>query len=289
MAASFTAQAELNVFACEPEWADLTQKIGGDQVKVFSATHGLQDPHHVQARPKLLAKASRADLLVCTGAELEVGWLPVILQRTGNPNIQPGQPGYFMATDYVPLLEKPIAFDRSLGDVHAKGNPHIQTSPANIQKVAQHIAERLAELDPAHAETYRANWQAFDVKWTQKMQQWQQQTAFLKGQPIVTHHQGWIYLIKWLGLNEVATLEPKPGVAPTSSHLMEVLNIVKRTGAKVDIYAAYQDNKADLWLAKRAHIKAVKLPFTVGGTPQAKDIFSLFDDTFQRLVKAYRD
>lgn len=284
---SLNAQAKVSVFACEPEWASLTKTLGGDDVKVYAATHGLQDPHHIQARPKLLAKASRADLTVCTGAELEVGWLPIILQRTGNPKIQTGQPGSFMATDYVTLLEKPVAFDRSLGDVHAKGNPHIQTSPSNIQQVAQHLAKRLAEIDPNHAADYQHNLTVFNQKWNQHIKRWRQETAFLKDQPIVVHHKGWAYLVKWLGLKEVATLEPKPGVSPTSSHLVQVLNTIKNTQAKVDVYAAYQDNKADLWIQQKAHIKAVKLPFTVGGTPQAKDLFSLFDDTFQRLTQAY--
>lgn len=284
---SFSAQAQISVFACEPEWASLTQTLGGDNVKVYSATHGLQDPHHIQARPKLLSKASRADLLVCTGAELEVGWLPIILQRTGNPKIQTGQPGSFMATDFVPILDKPLAFDRSLGDVHAMGNPHIQTSPSNIQKVAEHLAQRLANIDPSHAADYQHNWTVFNQKWTQHVKHWREETAFLKDQPIVVHHKGWAYLVQWLGLKEVATLEPKPGVSPTSDHLVQVLNTIKNTNAKVDIYAAYQDNKADLWIQNKANVKAVKLPFTVGGTPKAKDLFSLFDDTFQRLTQAF--
>src|SRR5215468_3258665 len=148
------AHAALRVFACEPEWAALTQELGGSLVDVSSATNALQDPHQVQARPSLIARMRAADLVVCTGAELEIGWLPVLLQQSGNAKVQPGQPGNFAAADYVRKLEVPTQLDRAQGDVHASGNPHIQTDPRNIALVGSALATRLAQVDPAHATQY---------------------------------------------------------------------------------------------------------------------------------------
>src|SRR5215470_1201261 len=148
------AQAALRVLACEPEWGALTQELGGSLVDVSVATSALQDPHQIQAKPSLIARTRNADLVVCTGAELEVGWLPVLLQQSGNAKVQPGQPGHFAAADYVRKLEVPTQLDRAQGDVHAAGNPHIQTDPRNIALVATALAQRLAQVDPPHAAEY---------------------------------------------------------------------------------------------------------------------------------------
>ncbi|HHJ21037.1 MAG TPA: zinc ABC transporter substrate-binding protein [Gammaproteobacteria bacterium] len=280
------ALAKVNIFACEPEWAALSREIGGNLVKVKSATTGLQDPHHIQARPSLLARARRADLLVCTGAELEIGWLPVLLQKTGNPRIQPGQPGYFMATDAVRLLDIPAKLDRSLGDVHAAGNPHIQTDPRRIAKVAKALSARLQQIDSAHAADYQKHYADFDQRWTTALQGWQQQAAGLRGKSIIVQHKSWVYLENWLGLKELATLELKPGVPATTGHLSKVLSLVQSQHADAIIYAAYQSPKSARWLAKKSGLPAVKLPFTLGGTQQATDLFSLFNDTLTRLTQA---
>src|SRR5436309_458796 len=154
--AATSAFAALNVFATVPEWGALTEELGGDKVKVYTATNALQDPHHVEAKPSLIARARGADLVVATGAELEIGWLPLVTQQAGNPKIQPGKPGYFEATAYVTLLEKPTRLDRAEGDVHPGGNPHIQTDPRNIGRVAGPLAARLADLDPENAAYYQA-------------------------------------------------------------------------------------------------------------------------------------
>jgi zinc/manganese transport system substrate-binding protein len=149
------ALAVLNVFATVPEWGALADELGGDKIKVYTATNALQDPHHVEAKPSLIARARSADLVVATGAELEVGWLPLVLLQAGNPKVQPGKPGYFEATQFVTTLEKPTRLDRADGDVHPAGNPHIQTDPRNIARVAAPLSARLAELDPANAAYYR--------------------------------------------------------------------------------------------------------------------------------------
>src|SRR5437867_9488872 len=165
VAAAVPAVAALNVFATVPEWGALVEELGGDKVKVYIATNALQDPHHVEAKPSLIARARAADLMVATGAELEIGWLPLVTQQAGNPKIQPGKPGYFEAASYVTLLEKPTRLDRAEGDVHPGGNPHIQTDPRNIARVAAPLAARLAELDPENAAFYQARYKAFAARW----------------------------------------------------------------------------------------------------------------------------
>jgi zinc/manganese transport system substrate-binding protein len=280
------ARAALNVFACEPEWGALVQELGGDKVTVYNATQALQDVHHVQAKPSLIAKARSANLMVCTGMELEIGWLPMVLRQAGNAEVQPGKPGYFEAGNCVQHLEIPQRLDRAEGDIHPQGNPHIQTDPRNIGKVGDALALRLADLDPANAVFYQARHHDFAQRWQEAIKHWEAQAAPLKGIAIVVQHKAFPYMNEWLGLREVATLEPKPGVEPSGSHLAEVLAQLQRQPAKMVIRAAYNDDRASLWLAERAKIPAVALPFTVGGDDRAKDLFGLFDDTVQRLLEA---
>ncbi|HMN77633.1 MAG TPA: zinc ABC transporter substrate-binding protein [Burkholderiaceae bacterium] len=283
--AGHAAQAAIKVLACEPEWGALVQELAGDKASVYVATTGLQDPHHIQARPSLVAAARTTDLLVCTGAELEVGWLPVLIRQSGNNAIQPGKPGNFAAADFVRKLEVPDRLDRADGDVHAAGNPHIQTDPRNIALVAGPLAKRLAEIDPANAATYQARAADFATRWSAAIARWEKQAAPLRGTPIVVQHKAFPYLEQWLGLVEVAALEPKPGIEPTSAHLSAVLAELQTRPAKMILRAAYNDGRGAEWLADRARLPVVVLPFTVGGDEQAKDLFSLFDDTVQRLLK----
>ena len=279
------ASAALNVFATVPEWGALAQELGGGDVNVYTATNALQDPHRVEARPSLIAKARAADLVVATGAELEVGWLPLVIQQAANARVRPGAPGYFEAAAQVPLLGKPTRLDRAEGDVHPAGDPHIQTDARNIGRVAQALAARLSQLDAAHAAQYDARLKSFTDRWTAAVAKWEQQAAPLKGVPVVVQHKGFTYLVTWLGLKEVAALEPKPGMEPTSAHLASVLATLQSQPAKMVLRAAYQGDRASSWLAERTPVKPVVLPFTVGGTEGAKDLFGLFDDTIQRLRK----
>ncbi len=283
---SLPALAALNILACEPEWGALAGELGGDKVTVYNATTALQDPHTIQARPSLLARARNADLLACTGAELEAGWLPILLRQSGNANIQPGKAGYFEAAAYVQKLEIPARVDRADGDVHASGNPHIQTDPRNIALVADALAKRLSQLDPANAAHYEARHRVFADKWQAAIQRWEKQATPLRGMPVVVQHKSFPYLSRWLGLQEIAALEPRPGVEPSSGHLSEVLTQLSRQPVKMVLRAAYQDGRSSEWLAGRAHIHAVSLPFTVGGSEQARDLFGLFDDTLQKLLAA---
>jgi zinc/manganese transport system substrate-binding protein len=278
------AFAKLNVFACEPEWAALAQELGGDQVSVYSATTGLQDPHRVEARPSLIARVRSADLLVCTGAELEVGWLPLLLTQSGNPKIQAGSPGYLEASQYVPKLEVPRVVDRSLGDIHSSGNPHIHLDPRNIAKVAAALADRMARLDAGNASAYRERASSFQARWASAMQRWDRDKARLKEVPIVVYHRDFSYFINWAGMREAGSLEPKPGIPPTPSHLAELVDQMKRDPAKVVIYSPYSDPRPAQFLSQRAGIPSAMMPFTVGGTDKAKDLFGLFDDTLARLL-----
>ena len=278
--------ALLNVLACEPEWAALSSELGGDKVKVSSATTALQNPHRVEARPSLIARTRNADLLVCTGMDLEVGWLPILLQQSGNPKLAPGQTGYFEAGNFVPRLDAPTRLDRADGDVHAAGNPHIQQNPHNIARVAEALTKRLSEIDATNATYYQARYKDFSARWNAAIPKWEQQAASLKGVPVVEHHKNMAYLLQWLGMRVVGTLEPKPGVEPSAAHLSAMLNQLQRQPAKMVLRAAYQDGRASQWLAEHARIPAVVLPFTVGANDNAKDLFGLFDDTIQRLLQA---
>lgn len=279
------AHAALNVFACEPEWAALTQELAGDRVSLYTATNALQDPHRIEARPSLIARARRADLVVCTGAELEQAWLPLVLRESGNSKVQPGGDGYFEAAAAVHMLEIPTRLDRGEGDVHAQGNPHIQTDARNFLPIAAALAQRLIALDSAHAAQYRQRLTAFEQRWRAALARWEAQAAPLKGIAVVVQHRGFPYLSAWLGLNEVAALEPKPGMEPSAAHLADVLDALHKQPARMVLRAAYQNGRASVWIAERAHIPAVELPYTVGGSEDAKDLYGLFDDTIARLLK----
>lgn len=280
-----TARAALKVFACEPEWGALVQELAGDKATVYVATTGLQDPHRIQARPSLVAAGRNAELLVCTGADLEAGWLPLLLRQSGNQAIQPGKPGYFEAAAFVRKLELPERLDRAEGDVHAAGNPHIQTDARNIALVAEPLARRLAELDPVNAAAYQARAADFLGRWKAAVARWEKEAAPLRGTPVVVQHKAFPYLEQWLGLVQVAVLEPKPGVEPTSSHLSAVLAGLQTRPARMILRAAYNDGRGAEWLAERTKLPIVVLPLTVGGNEQAKDLFALFDDTVARLLK----
>ncbi len=281
-----SAHAAINVFACEPEWAALARELGGEAVKVYAATTALQDPHRIEARPSLIAQMRRADLVVCTGAELEIGWLPVLLREAGNARVQPGRPGYFEAASFVALRDKPARLDRAEGDVHAQGNPHIHTDPRNILRVSEALSARLAEVDPASAVLYRTRGQAFVTRWQAAIARWETRAAPLNKLPVAVQHPSFAYLLAWLGLREVATLEPKPGVEPSVSHLARIAAQLQTTPAKMVLRAVYQSPRPADWLAQRAGIPALALPYTVGGNERASDLFSLFDDTLDQLLKA---
>jgi zinc/manganese transport system substrate-binding protein len=280
------SQAELDVFACEPEWAALVVEIGGDLVDVDSATTALQDPHYIQARPSLIAKVRNADLIVCSGAQLEIGWLPALLQKANNRNVMPGSDGNFEASMFVERFEATGNVDRAQGDIHPQGNPHVQTSPHNIRLIAGALAERMVQLDSANADAYRSGLANFTSRWDEAIERWENRAAPLAGKRVITHHKSWVYLERWLGLQEVGNLEPIPGLPPTAGHLSQLVKRFSNGGADVIVRSPYQDDRASEWLEDRTGIPAVVLPLTVGGTEEATDLIAWFDDIIERLLGA---
>lgn len=282
------ALVALVVFACTPEWGALVQDLAGERAEVYVATTALQDPHRIEARPSLIARARRADLVVCTGAELEAAWLPQVLAQSGNARVQPGRPGHFEAAQYVALLEKPAVLDRAMGDLHASGNPHFHLDPRNLLRVAEALAARLAALDAGNAAHYAARHRDFASRMQAAIARWQEQGAALKDVRVVVHHRNWSYLAAWLGLKVVADLEPKPGIEPSAVHLAQVLAVLKAEPAKMVLRTPYQSPRGSRWIAGRTGIPDIELPYTVGGSDKARDLFSLFDDTLAKLQAAAR-
>ena len=281
-----SASAALSVFACEPEWASLAQTLGGDNVEVFAATTAAQDPHRIEAKPSLVAKMRRADLVICTGAELEIGWLPMLLRQAGNAKVSEGSPGYFAAAETVDRLDIPDHVDRAMGDMHAAGNPHVFLDPRRIAKIAVALHEKLVVLDRDRAADYQKLFDAFQNRWQQAQAKWDQEAAPLRNLRVVEHHQDWRYLFDWLGINVAGSLEPKPGVPPSAGYLAELKAQLEKTPAKVIVRAAYQEGRPAEWLSEKTGMKIVVLPFTVGGDGNATDLVALFDETLQLLLAA---
>lgn len=288
LATPLLTQASVRVFACEPEWAALAHELGGDAVTITSATNALQDPHHIQARPSLIARLRRADLLVCTGAQLEIGWLPVLMHRAHNPRVQPGKPGYLLVANHLLLREKPATLDRSQGDVHPAGNPHVQLDPRNILRAAQVLDEHLIALDGGNAAAYRKRLQGFQRRWQAAMADWDKRAANLRGQSVVVHHKGWIYLLDWLGMREAGALEPIPGLPPTVAHLANLKQQLADQHPLAIIRASFQDPQPSEWLSRQTRIPAIALPFTVGGAKGADTLFGLFNVILKRLEGGHK-
>ena len=280
------SQADLRIFACEPEWAALAKEIGQDKVNTYSATTARQDPHFIQARPSLIARVRRADIVICSGAQLEIGWLPMLLAKANNPKVQPGNPGHIVASSHVERLQVPTNIDRSQGDVHPEGNPHIQSNPHNISLVAIVLTERMQQLDTENSAIYQNGLKEFQLQWDAAIKSWEQRAAPLKDKKIIAHHKSWPYLEKWLGMIEVANLEPVAGIPPSVSYLSSLAARFSNGGADYIIRTPYQDSKASEWLSERSGIPMLILPLTIGGTDKANDLFSLFDDIIDQLLSA---
>ncbi len=278
-----TSAHALSVFACEPEWGALVEEIAGDKVELTVATTARQDPHSLQARPSLIAAVRSADLIVCTGADLEVGWLPLLLRRAGNPRVQPGTPGHFLAAEFVRRLEVPRLLDRAQGDIHPQGNPHLHLHPRNIVRVASALADRLASIDAANAARYQANYEAFAARWAEARVRWDERALPLAGLRVATHHRSFSYLADWLDLDVVATLEPKPGIPASGAHLARLLDQLSGSPPRAIIRTPYENERPSLWLSQRLDVPAVVLPYTIGGSDDSTDLIAMFDATLDRL------
>ncbi|MDH3429163.1 MAG: zinc ABC transporter substrate-binding protein [Gammaproteobacteria bacterium] len=273
----------INVFSCEPEWGSLVRELAGELAELTIATTAFQDPHRLEAKPSLIAAIRKADLVVCTGADLEIGWLPLLLRRAGNAAIQSGGPGHFMAADYVRKLETPKIIDRSQGDIHPQGNPHVHLDPRNIRRIADALAQRLAEIDPMNAAAYGARLADFQSRWDTASAEWEGRKTGLVGLRLASHHRSFSYLAAWLDLNIVATLESKPGIPPSGAQLAALLEQLSPNPPVAVIRTPYENEKPSSWLSARLGIPAITLPYTTGSDQMVTDLFALFEETLRSL------
>lgn len=281
-----SARAEINIFACTPEWGALASEIGGKHVDVYVATKATQDPHHIRAKPSLLAKMRSADLVFCNGASLEEGWLPVLLRKAGSAAVQPNKVGYFMAADQVDLLDTRAHTDRSQGHIHPEGNPHLHLDYGRVLTVAESLSSRLSEIDPEHEEHYSIRLQKFSQMWQEKGKRWSQVGHNLKDRNYVVTHSQWLYLQEWLPIHFVADLEPKPGLPPTAQHLQSILDTIVKGDITGIIVGPFDDRQGAEWLSEKSGLPIIDLPFTVGGSDDAQSLSALFDVTISRLLEA---
>nr|WP_235838526.1 zinc ABC transporter substrate-binding protein [Cognaticolwellia aestuarii] len=283
---SSNAFAQFNIFTCEPEYAALAKELAPD-ARIYSATTAMQDPHQVQARPSLIAKMRQADLVVCAGAELEVGWLPMLQMKAANAKVRNTDLGLFFAADHVETLDKMSNVDRSMGDVHSQGNPHLHFSPPRILAIAKALTEKLIQLDSDNSRDYQQQLERFSSRWTLASAKWQEAASKLSGMKVIAYHSSFRYLFDFSGIEQVADLEPKPGLPPTSGHLAGLLKQANNSDITAIVIASYQDKRGANWLAEKSNLPVIVLPLSVGGNEQSNDLFSLYDNVFDLLSQEY--
>lgn len=281
MGFSVTAHATLHIVATLPWIGSITRELGGDQVEVKVLVKPSQDPHMIEAKPSFVLAARNADAILYNGLDLEIGYLPLIIQSSRNLKIQPGRPGNFNCARFVTPVEKPTAVDRSLGDVHPLGNPHYQFSPANVRKVAQGIAELLSELDQAHIALFQANLKTFNEKMQQHLTRWK--AIPLKGKKFVAYHKLYEYLVPEFGIQITGYLEPKPGIPPSASHLESLIADMKYSKPSAILISPYQPRKEADYLSAQTGVKVSELPHEVGSMPGTDDWFAFMDKVMEGL------
>ncbi|MBS3803688.1 MAG: zinc ABC transporter substrate-binding protein [Oleiphilaceae bacterium] len=279
--ASMPARASLQVFACEPEWADLVKTLVPD-ARIKVATTAWQDPHYIEARPSLIAAMSRADLAVCTGASLEAGWLPALINKASNQRIREGKPGLFFAAEQVPLYQPHDHVDRSMGDVHSEGDPHIHLDPERVPLVMEALADRLSQIAPELENDLRRRHLQWRVQWNLQKARWQKAAEELQGTGLVVQHADFGYLLRWLGVDAVLDLEPKPGLPPSASHLSKLLAEPELEKASAIMIALYQDDRPATWLSERTNLPVLTLPGTV--TDEHQTLSEVISHLVARLV-----
>ncbi|WP_328190236.1 metal ABC transporter substrate-binding protein [Marinobacter sp. OP 3.4] len=282
------AQASLNVFACEPEWGDLARSLA-PEADITVATTAWQDPHYVEARPSLIAAVRRADLVVCTGASLEVGWLPALLQKSANREVQEGEPGLFYAAEQVPLHQPHDHVDRSMGDVHPEGDPHVHLDPEAMPVIAEALASRMGQLAPESTSDIQRRYLSWRVDWNLRRDQWREAAQRLEGRELVVQHTSFNYLLRWLGVEPVIDLEPKPGLPPSASHLSKVLANDRLDQADGILVATYQDDRPAQWLSKQSALPVLVLPATVTGEAPTQTLPDLIDHIIRQLGNLSND
>jgi zinc/manganese transport system substrate-binding protein len=281
--------AKLRVVSSLEDFSSIAQSIGGDRVEAFALAKGYQDPHFVDAKPSFVLQLSRADLLIVAGLELEIGYLPPLIDQSRNDKIHPGNPGYLDASTGCDILQRPTTqVTRAMGDVHPYGNPHYWTDPENGRVVARAIAARLSQLDSAGAATYQKNLAAFESKLTQKEAEWRGKMAPFAGTRIVTFHDSWPNFAKAFKLNIVGHVEPKPGIPPSPTHTLEIINLIPAQKVPVILVEPYFDKKTPNYIAGKTGTAVVTFFPSVGGTPAIKDYFALFDTNIDAFVAAVK-
>jgi len=273
--------AQLKVVATYPWIGELVKEVGKDRVSLYVIAKGTEDPHFVVPKPSHIAKMRDADLLIMQGASLEVGFLPPLLQQSNNPKIQPGRQGLLDLSEFVKIIEKPVSVSRAMGDVHPEGNPHYQLDPHNIPPLARAIAERLCQLDSPNCAYYRGNLEDFLRRWNAKLTEWDREFAKLKGVKVIQYHKLYDYLLQRYGMVLVGTLEPLPSIPPTGKHIEGLIS--QAQGVKFILQDVYHEKRTAQFVAQRLNAKVVILPHDVGAVPEAKDLFSLFDEILRRL------
>ena len=283
------AAAKMRVVTTLQDFASIAQAIGGDRVETFALAKGYQDPHFVDAKPSFVLQLSRADLLIVAGLELEIGYLPPLVDQSRNAGLRQGSPGYLDASIGCDILQRPAtAVTRAMGDVHPYGNPHYWTDPDNGRVIARAVSARLAELDPAGAPDYAKNLAAFEARLDSKQKEWQAKIAPFAGTKVVTFHDSWPNFAKHFGLEIVGHVEPKPGIPPTPSHTLEVVNLIQREKVPVILVEPYVDTKTPDYIATQTGARVVVLYPSVGGVPEITDYFTLFDHDLDALVAGIR-
>jgi zinc/manganese transport system substrate-binding protein len=271
------------------DFASIADSIGGDRVETFAIAKGYQDPHFVDPKPSFVLKLNRADLLIAAGLELEIGYLPPLIDQSRNQKIHPGSRGYLDASAGCDILNRPAGVvTRAMGDVHPFGNPHYWTDPDNGRVIARSIAAKLSELDPAGSGTYRQNLARFEANLTQKDQEWKAKMTPYAGVKVVTFHDSWPNFAKHFNIAVRGHIEPKPGIPPSPSHTLEIINLMKAEKIPVIIVEPYFDTKTPNFIASKTGAKVLRFYPSVGGTPQIKDYFALFDTDIDTLVNAMK-
>jgi ABC-type Zn uptake system ZnuABC Zn-binding protein ZnuA len=289
LAANTLAADKLKVVTTTEDLASLTREVGGDRVDVNSIGKGYQDPHFIEPKPSFLLLLKNADLLEVVGLELEIGWLPPLLDQSRNNNVRPGAPGYLDVSQGVEILERPTgAVNRSMGDVHPSGNPHYWLDPANGVRMAIQIRSRLAQLRPADAPYFDQRLNAFKVRINEANKRWLAAMAPYKGAKIVTYHSSWPNFTRHFGLDVVGFVEPKPGIPPSPSHTLELINLMKEQKVKVILMEPYFDQKTPEFIAQKTGAKVVVMYPSVGGAPGVDDYLKVFDRDIADLLKALK-
>jgi zinc/manganese transport system substrate-binding protein len=284
VATGSSVAAQIRVVATTPDLASVAREIGGDKVNVVALAKPTEDPHYVDAKPSHIVTLNRADALIEGGAELELGWLPPLLENSRNSRISAGAPGRIVASDGVKMLEIPTSFDRSKGDVHSLGNPHFMIDPVTVRIIARNIADHFSQIDPKNAATYNGNLTRFNAKLDAKYADWQKQLAPYRGARIVTYHKDFVYFAERFGLIIVDELEPKPGIAPSPAHLAQVIGKMKATNAKVILVQPFQNRKTAETVARQTTATVLDVPEQPGAAPNTTTYFDMMDNLVHTLA-----